>query len=57
MKKNKRKYKDGDKIIIDSFEYTVRDYHYPSMTYNLERSDGLNISVKIDNDFNVKMVG
>lgn len=48
MKKNKRKYKDGDRVMIDGFEYVVRSYHYPSMTYTLARSDGLNIFVKED---------
>ena len=48
MKKNKRKYKDGDRVMIDGFEYVVRSYHYPSMTYTLVRSDGLNIFVKED---------
>ena len=46
--KNKRKYKDGDKVVIDGCEYKVASYHYASMTYALQRSDGLVIFVKAD---------
>lgn len=46
--KNRRKYKNGDKVVVDGCEYIVIRYHYASMTYTLERSDGLNIFVKED---------
>ena len=46
--KNRRKYNDGDRVVVDNCEYIVRNYHYPSMTYTLVRSDGLNIFVKED---------
>ena len=48
MKKNKRKYKDGDKVIVGGYEFIVKTYHYPSKIYGLYRSDGLCIGVKED---------
>ena len=47
-KKNKRKYKSGDKVTVDGCDYTVTGYHYASMTYTLKREDGLHIFVKAD---------
>ena len=46
--KNRRKYKDGDKVIVDGYEFTVLGYHYPSMSYVLKRKDGLEIFLKED---------
>lgn len=48
MKKNKRKYKVGDKVTVGGYEFVVQTYHYPSKTYGLYRSDGLCIGVKED---------
>lgn len=41
MKKNRRKYKDGDKVVVGGYEFVVKSYHYPSKSYGLHRSDGL----------------
>lgn len=48
MKKNKRKYKVGDKVTVGGYEFVVQTYHYPSKTYGLYRSDGLCVDVKED---------
>lgn len=46
--KNRRKYKDGDRVTIDGCEYKVVSYHYASMTYALRRNDGLVLYIKAD---------
>ena len=49
--KNRRKYKNKDKVIVGGYEFIVEGYHYPSMSYLLRRNDGLGIMAKED-EFN-----
>lgn len=49
--KNRRKYKNEDKVVVGGYEFIVKGYHYPSMSYVLHRRDGLCTMVKED-EFN-----
>ena len=49
--KNKRKYQDGETVIIGGYEFIISGYHYPSMEYIVRRSDGLTTIIK-EEDFN-----
>lgn len=50
--KNRRKYKNEDKVIVGDYEFIVKGYHYPSISYLLYRSDGLYTMAKED-EFNI----
>ena len=46
-KKNRRKYFYGDIVKVNGELYKVQSYHYPSMTYWLEK-DGYITSAKLE---------
>ena len=46
MKKNELKYKDGDRVRFDGYEFTVVGYHCIRKRYIIRRDDGVVISVK-----------
>ena len=39
--KNRRKYSNGDVVIVGGYEFVVIGYSYPSMQYIVRRVDGL----------------
>ena len=46
--KNRRKYNNGDTVIVGGYKFVVIGYHYPSMQYIVRRSDGLETIVRED---------